>query len=133
MKPSPSVSAYIAAQPPAARSALRRVRSVLRKALPGAEEVISYGIPAYRLQGRRVIYFAGWKQHYSIYPAGRRLIAAFEKELERYEYNDKGTIRFPLDEPVPERLLARIASFRVKEEVERAVRRPAGKKRAIRA
>jgi uncharacterized protein YdhG (YjbR/CyaY superfamily) len=127
-----SVSEYIASQPASARATLKRVRSVLRKALPGAEEVISYGIPAYRLQGRRVIYFAGWKKHYSIYPAGRRLIAAFAKEFERYEYNEKGTIRFPLDETVPARLLARIARFRVKEEAARTVRRPGRKKPAAR-
>ena len=128
-----SVTAYIAAQPPPARAMLRRVRSVLRKALPGAEEVISYGIPAYRLEGRRVIYFAGWKKHYSIYPAGSRLIAAFEKELEPYEYNDKGTIRFSLDEPVPARLLARIAKFRVSEEAERATLGATARKKRIRA
>jgi len=48
-----------------------------------------------------VIYFAGWKEHYSIYPSTRRLVAAFEKALEPYEVNDKGTIRFPLSQPVP--------------------------------
>jgi uncharacterized protein YdhG (YjbR/CyaY superfamily) len=129
MKPPESVSEYIAAQPRAAQGPLRRVRSVLRKALPGAQEVISYGIPAYQLQGRRVLYFAGWKQHYSIYPVTTRLIAAFGDALAPYEYNGKGTLRLPLDKPVPARLLARIAKFRVKEEAVRAQRKAAARKK----
>ncbi len=119
MKPPDSVSAYIASQPKAAQVTLRRVRSVLRRALPRAREVISYGIPAYELQGRRVLYFAGWKQHYSLYPVTTRLIVALGDALAPYEYNGKGTLRLPLHEPVPVRLLARIAKFRVKEEAER--------------
>jgi uncharacterized protein YdhG (YjbR/CyaY superfamily) len=119
IKPSTSVTAYIAAQPRAAQAALRRVRAVLRQALPGAREVISYGIPAFELQGRRVVYFAGWKQHYSLYPVTTRLIAALGDALAPYEYNGKGTLRLPLDRPVPARLLARIAKFRAKEEAER--------------
>ena len=122
MKAPVSVSEYIAGQPRAAQTALRRVRSVLRKALPGAQEVISYGIPAYQLRGRRVLYFAGWKQHYSIYPVTARLIAALGDALAPYEYNGKGTLRLPLDEPVPARLLARIAKFRMKEEAARGIR-----------
>jgi len=118
VKPS-TVTAYIEAQPRSAQATLQRVRRVLRQALPGAREVISYGIPAYELQGRRVVYFAGWKQHYSLYPVTARLIAAFGDALAPYEYNGKGTLRLPLDEPVPARLLARIAKFRLKEEAER--------------
>jgi len=122
MKPPQSVNGYIAAQPKAVRATLRGVRSALRKALPGAQEVISYGIPTYRLHGRSVIAFAGWKRHYSIYPVTARLIAAFGDALAPYEYNAKGTLRLPLDEPVPARLLARIAKFRVKEEAARRIR-----------
>ena len=130
MKAKGSVSAYIAAQPPPARATLRRVRSVLRKALPGAEEVISYGIPAYTLEGRRVIYFAGWKKHYSIYPVTTRLIAALGDALAPYEYNGKGTIRFPLDGHVPVALITRIARLRAAEDANRAPRRRvAAKKR----
>ena len=128
-KPSISVTAYIAAQPTSAQAALRRVRSVLRQALPGAREVISYGIPAFELQRRRVVYFAGWKQHYSLYPVTTRLISAFGDALAAYEYNGKGTLRLPLDEPVPARLIARIAKFRAKEEAERAMLRASRKKR----
>ena len=110
-----SVAEYIATQAKGARGVLRQVRSVLRKALPKADEVISYQIPAYKVNGRVVIYFAGWKQHYSIYPATRRLVAAFRKELSPYEVNDKGTIRFPLSGPVPAKLIAALAKFRATE------------------
>ena len=110
-----SVDEYIAAQPKAAQVALKRVRSAIRKGLPGAEEAISYRIPTYRLHGRYVIYFAGWKEHYSIYPSTRPLVAAFEKALEPYEVNDKGTIRFPLSQPVPVKLIEGLAKFRAKE------------------
>ena len=113
-----TVAEYIAVQPPKARGALRKVRGAIRKALPKAEEVISYQIPAYRLNGRVVIYFAGWKEHYSIYPAQRRLVAAFKDRLAPYEVNNKGTIRFSLAEPVPVELIAAIARFRAKEVAE---------------
>jgi len=72
------VDEYISAQPETAQVVLQLVRSTLRKVLPGAEEVISYKIPAYRLHGGIVLYFAGWKQRYSLYPAGERMVAAFE-------------------------------------------------------
>jgi uncharacterized protein YdhG (YjbR/CyaY superfamily) len=110
-----SVSDYIASQPPAARRVLRRVRSTIRKAVPGAEEVISYQIPTYKVRGRAVIHFAGWKEHYSLYPADARLVAAFRSDLAPYEVNNKGTIRFPLGEPVPVRLIQGIARYRAKE------------------
>lgn len=115
-----SVDKYIASQPEAARSVLERVRRTIRKAVPGAEEVISYQIPAYKLHGRVVLYFAGWKEHYSIYPATAPLVAAFKNELAPYEFNNKGTIRFPLDKRVPARLIAAIAKFRAKEVASRA-------------
>lgn len=113
-----SVDQYIASQPEAAQSVLERVRSTIRKAVPRAEEVISYQIAAYELRGRTVLYFAGWKRHYSLYPANARLVAAFKKELAPYEVNNKGTIRFPLSEPVPVKLIERLAKFRAKEVAE---------------
>ena len=109
-----SVAAYIAAQPATAQKALRRVRAIIRKALPAADEVISYQIPAYKVDGRAVIYFAGWKRHYSLYPVGARLVAAFKGQLGRYELS-KGTIRFPLAEPVPVKLIERIVKLRARE------------------
>jgi uncharacterized protein YdhG (YjbR/CyaY superfamily) len=104
-----SVDQYIATHPEDVRAILQRVRSTIRKAVPGAEEVISYQIPTYKLHGIAVLYFAGWKQHYSLYPATARLVAAFKDDLAPYEFNNKGTIRFPLSQPVPVKLIERIA------------------------
>jgi len=123
-----SVDAYIGAQPEAVQPVLERVRAAIRKAIPKADEVISYSIPAYRLDGRVTIYFAGWKRHYSLYPATRKLVAAFRQELAPYEVNDKGTIRFPLDAPVPVKLIARIARFRAKEMSASAIAGPTRKR-----
>ena len=109
-----TVPAYISGFPRPAQAVLKRVRAIIRKAMPGAEEVISYQIPAYKLDGRAVLFFAAWKEHYSIYPSTARLVAAFKDELADYE-RSKGTIRFPLSEPVPVRLIERIAKFRAKE------------------
>ena len=109
-----SVDEYIASQPEDVQGILGRVRGAIRKAVPEAEEVISYQIPAYKLNRRIVLYFAGWKKHYSLYPATKRLVAAFQEELAPYEVNNKGTIRFPLSQRVPVRLIGRIAKFRAK-------------------
>lgn len=110
-----SVDHYIAAQPEDAQSVLELVRGAIRMALPSAEEVISYQIPAYRLHGGTVIYFAGWKRHYSLYPVTTHLVEAFRDDLAAYELNDRGTLRFPLDQRVPVKLIARIAKLRAKE------------------
>jgi uncharacterized protein YdhG (YjbR/CyaY superfamily) len=123
-----SVDEYIASQPHDVQSVLNRVRSTIRKAVPGAEETISYKIPTYKMHGDRVLFFAGWKQHYSLYPATERVIEAFKDDLALYEVS-KGTIRFPLFEPVPVKLIARIAKFRAKEVSEREKARAAAPKR----
>jgi uncharacterized protein YdhG (YjbR/CyaY superfamily) len=109
-----SVNEYIASKPSDVRPILKRVRSVIRKAIPAAEEVISYQIPVYKLNGVPVLYFAGWKQHYSLYPASDALVAAFKDELSHYDLS-KGTIRFPLSKPVPVELIERIAKFRAEQ------------------
>jgi uncharacterized protein YdhG (YjbR/CyaY superfamily) len=112
-----SVDEYIATYPEDVQAILQRVRGAIRKAVPHADEVISYQIAGYKLNGRRVLYFAGWKRHYSLYPATDRLVEAFTDELAPYEIS-KGTIRFPLSEPVPVRLIERIARFRARESAE---------------
>ena len=109
-----SVDEYIASQPEVVQGVLERVRRTIRKAVPGAEETITYRIPTYKLNGRAVIYFAGWRQHYSLYPSSADVVAAFKDDLAKYEVN-KGTIRFPLSEPVPVKLIAGIANVRAKE------------------
>jgi uncharacterized protein YdhG (YjbR/CyaY superfamily) len=123
-----SVDEYIASQPEAVQGILDRVRSTIRRAVPGAEEVISYQIPTYKVHGGPVLYFAGWKQHYSLYPASDHLVAAFKGDLAPYKVN-KGTIRFPLSEPVPVKLIAGIAKFRAKEVAEREKAKAAAPKK----
>jgi uncharacterized protein YdhG (YjbR/CyaY superfamily) len=123
-----SVDEYIASQPEAVHGILRRVRSIIRKAVPEAQEVISYKMPTYTLYGGRLLYFAAWKQHYSIYAATEQVVAAFQDELASYEV-DKGTIRFPLSEPVPVKLIGRIAKFRAKELAEREKAKAAAPKK----
>jgi uncharacterized protein YdhG (YjbR/CyaY superfamily) len=125
-----SVDEYIAAQPEAVQGALRRVRSIIRKGMPAAEEIISYQIPAYRLYGSVVIYFAGWREHYSLYPLNDPLLAAFKNELAHYKLSE-GTIRFPLSEPVPVNLIERLAKFRARQASEMAKgKSPRRKKKA---
>ena len=109
-----SVSEYIASKPKEARVVLERVRWAIRKAVPAAEEGLSYQIPVYKLNGVAVLYFAGWKAHYSLYPASDALVEAFASELAPYK-RSKGTIRMPFSEPVPEGLIGRIARFRAKQ------------------
>jgi uncharacterized protein YdhG (YjbR/CyaY superfamily) len=113
-----SVDQYLAAQPEAVQRKLGRVRSTVRKALPAAEEVISYKIPTYKLHGRAVLYFAVWKEHYSLYAATERVVAAFQDQLAPHDVS-KGTIRFPLSESVPVKLIGRIAKFRAREVAQR--------------
>jgi uncharacterized protein YdhG (YjbR/CyaY superfamily) len=114
-----SVDDYIATHPQEVQAILQRVRGIIRKAVPGAEEVISYQIPTFKLNGGYVIYFAGWKEHYSLYPASARVVAALEDELAPYQVS-KGTIRFPLSRPVPVKLIGRIAKLLAKEAAERS-------------
>ena len=123
-----SVTEYIASQPASVRGVLRRVRSTIRKATSEAEEGISYQIPAYKLRGRPLLYFAAWKEHYSLYPSTARLRAAFKDDLAPYEVS-KGTIRFPLSKPVPVRLIANLARFRAKEVAAHPKTTAASKKR----
>ena len=123
-----SVDEYIASQPEAVQNVLERVRSTICKAVPGTEEVISYQIPTYKMNGRPVLHFAGWRQHYSLYPSNDRLVAAFKDDLAPYEVN-KGTIRFPLSEPVPVKLIEGIAKFRAKEAAERQKAKAAAPKK----
>ena len=122
-----TVPDYIAAQPAGARAALKKVRGAIRKALPRAEETLSYKMPAYKSRGRVVIYFAGWKDHYALYPASARLVAAFNDELASYQIG-KGTIRFPLAEPVPVALIARVAKFLAQDAGRRAKPRASPKR-----
>ena len=125
-----SVDDYLAAQPAKTRRVLKSVRNLIKKALPRVEEVISYKISAYRINGKVALYFAGWKEHYSIYPAGERLVRKFKDELAPYEVS-KGTIRFPLSKPVPTRLIAKLAKFRASEIAARQKAKPKPTRRIV--
>jgi len=114
-----SVDDYIAAQPKNAQAALRRVRSIICKAVPTAFEVISYQMPTFKIAAGPFLCLGGWKEHYSLYPASDALVAAFKGALTPYRAS-KGTLRFPLSEPVPATLIERIAKFQAKETVRRA-------------
>jgi uncharacterized protein YdhG (YjbR/CyaY superfamily) len=116
------VNEYVASRPKDIRLVLERVRNAIRRAVPAAEEALSYRMPVYLLDGVPVLYFAVWKHHYSLYPASEALVAAFREELAGYQ-RAKATIRFPLSEPVPTRLIERIAKFRA----EQLTRREKGK------
>jgi uncharacterized protein YdhG (YjbR/CyaY superfamily) len=115
-----TVDRYIAAQPKAVQATLQRVRASIRKAVPKADEVISYSIPAYRVHGGVAIFFAGWKDHYAIYPVSTALVDALAAELEPYELSHRGTVRFGYSQPVPAALIKRIVTFMAGEAAERA-------------
>jgi uncharacterized protein YdhG (YjbR/CyaY superfamily) len=106
-------ASYIAAFPPKVRAILRKVRTVIRKAAPGAEEIISYRMPAFRQHGM-LLYFAAFTGHIGMFPPVKG-DAKLEKALARYR-GPKGNLRFPLDEPIPYPLIARIARLRVKQD-----------------
>lgn len=112
MQNAESVTAYLAKQPPAVRKTLAALRAVLRRALPKAEEVISYQMPAYRQHGEVLVYFAGWREHYALYPVNPAIWAKFEQALAGYPVS-KGTIRLPYEKPVPSALVGRLAKFRL--------------------
>jgi uncharacterized protein YdhG (YjbR/CyaY superfamily) len=126
-----SIDEYLARLPPVVRQPLTVVRRSIARALPGAEEAISYGIPAFKRDGRIVIYFAGWKEHFSLYPTTATLTAAFRKELAPYDMSGKGTVRFSLSEPVPVKLIAALAKFR-DDEVRAAAQAKAAARKAAR-
>lgn len=106
-----SVDDYIAGFPEDIQKQLKRIRAVIRAAAPDAREKISYKIAGYELNGRNLVYFAGWKKHISLYPipAGDE---AFEKEISRY-VDGRGTLKFPLDEPLPLKLIERVVNLHV--------------------
>jgi uncharacterized protein YdhG (YjbR/CyaY superfamily) len=121
MKKSKDVDLYIARHAGEVQRRLKTLRSIVAKAAPRAEEGIAYGIPGYKLAGRPLVYFGGFARHVSLFalPSGT---AAFKKELAKYK-TSKGTVQFPLDEPLPLALIARIVGFRVRENLARSEKR----------
>jgi uncharacterized protein YdhG (YjbR/CyaY superfamily) len=107
-----NVAEYIAMYPAPIRKGLGLLRKTIKKAAPGAEETISYQMPAYRLNGM-LVFFAAAKSHYGFYPTSSPM-TAFREKLKPYE-TSKGAIRFPLDKPIPIKLVTEIVKWRVQE------------------
>jgi uncharacterized protein YdhG (YjbR/CyaY superfamily) len=106
-----TVDEYLRAQPEALRAKLQQVRAAIRRAVPEALEGIGYGMPGYKLKGKPLLYFAGFKEHYSLFAASGTFFTSLEQELKDYEQR-KGTVHFPLNKPVPVKLISRIAKLR---------------------
>ncbi len=111
-----NVDSYILDFPPETQALLKKVRDTIRKAAPDAAECISYSMPAYKLNGM-LVYFAGYAGHIGLYPEPSG-IAAFKDELSDYK-SAKGSVQFPLDRPLPLKLITRIVKFRVEENIKK--------------
>lgn len=108
------VRAYLAAQPPAQRKALKTIQAAIRAAAPGGADAFSYRIPAYRHDGKLLLWYAGWKAHVSLYPVTAPMKRALGAAIAGYE-TSKGTLRLPLERPVPVALVKRVARARLAE------------------
>jgi uncharacterized protein YdhG (YjbR/CyaY superfamily) len=110
-----SIDEYIQNYPEDIQVILHKIRGIVRAAAPDATESISYGMPAFKLRGVPLVYFAAWEHHIGFYatPSGNQ---AFKKELAPYQ-GAKGSVRFPLDKPIPYELIEQIAKFKVGEVV----------------
>jgi uncharacterized protein YdhG (YjbR/CyaY superfamily) len=121
MKPSQTaprnIDEYIGGFPPDVQKLLKKVRATIKKAAPGAGEAIKYAIPTFTLNGN-LVFFAAYKNHIGFYPAPRG-IEKFKKDLSAYE-GGKGSVRFPLDQPIPYELISKIVKFRVAENLKKA-------------
>src|SRR5919197_915755 len=109
-----SVENYLAALPKETREALERVRRTIKAVVPDATETISYQMPAFRHQGRILVWYAAFKDHLSLFPASEMVIEAHGDELKPY-LSGKGTLRFTVDEQMPLALVKKIVKTRIKE------------------
>ena len=111
------IDKYIDKFPKGTQDKLRQVREIIKSTVTEAEETISYGMPTFKLNGTYLIYFAGYKNHIGIYPVPNN--KEFEEDFSSYKTSGKGTIRFPLDKPIPTDLIKKIVEFRVAENLQR--------------
>jgi uncharacterized protein YdhG (YjbR/CyaY superfamily) len=115
--PPENIDEYIAGFPGEIQKILEKLRETIRNAAPEAKETINYAVPTYKLNGN-LVHFAGYKKHVGFYPTPSG-ITNFEKELSGFE-TGKGSVKFPLNKPVPYDLVAEIVAFRVKENLNKA-------------
>jgi uncharacterized protein YdhG (YjbR/CyaY superfamily) len=116
-----TVDEYFSAVPDEARHILEDIRSAIKQVVPGAEELISYNMPAFKFH-KILVYYAAHKEHIGFYPANANAIVIFKDELKNFE-TSKGTIKFPLDKKLPIKLIKTIVKFRAKENQERSERK----------
>ena len=116
-KPFTTINEYISTFPADVQPVLEKVRQAIRKAAPEATETMSYGMPTFDLNGKHLVFFAGWKHHISLYPipAGDE---AFQQKISHYK-RARGTIQFPLDQPIPYDLVEQIVTFLIREKPEK--------------
>jgi uncharacterized protein YdhG (YjbR/CyaY superfamily) len=112
-KQNKTIDDYIKTFPKDVQTLLEKLRQTIRKAAPGAVETISYQMPTFKLNGKGLVYLAGYKNHIGFYPVPSG-VAAFKKELSPYKQG-KGSVQFPIDKPIPYDLVKRIVQFRIKE------------------
>jgi uncharacterized protein YdhG (YjbR/CyaY superfamily) len=113
-----TIDEYMAPFPPKIRALLKQMRSAIRAAAPGAGEKISYRMPTFTLNGRNLVHFAAFQHHIGFFPTASG-IAAFQREIAKYTWA-KGSVQFPLDEPLPLDLVKRIVKYRVAENMKKA-------------
>ena len=131
MLPAKTVDEYIKRQPPKVQATLQKLRRTIKAAAPEAKEVISYNIPGY-MQNGMLAFFAAWQKHISFYPAPWGA-DALEKEMSAYK-GSKGTIQFPLDQPLPFGLVTKMVKYRLQQNLEKAnAKKTVGKKVAVRS
>ena len=119
MKPSPppdvQLRKYLAALPAASRRHLALLRTAIKAAAPGAAEGFGYGMPAFTLEGKGLVWYAAWKRHSGLYPVSTETSLVLSGELAAFETTGKGTIRFPIDKPPPVKLVTRLVKARIAE------------------
>jgi uncharacterized protein YdhG (YjbR/CyaY superfamily) len=109
-----TIDEYLANVKPEQRKTLQKLRQTIHATAPKAEECISYGIPAFRLNGRSLVFFGAWRNHYSFYPGSSTTLKKFQHDLKRFQVS-KGTVRFSSDNPLPMALVKKLVKARVAE------------------
>jgi uncharacterized protein YdhG (YjbR/CyaY superfamily) len=109
-----TIDEYIQTFPKDVQKILEQIRQSIKDVVPDVEETISYQIPTFKLYGKYLVYFAGWKNHISLYPVTDTIKEKIKKEIASYK-TSKGTLQFPLDKPMPLSLIKKIVKYKIKE------------------